>query len=371
MFRGSPFHEVSTQELGVQLSGKKKAKKKLPVFFNTRGIIYPPTLNLEQTSSEVTAAYKASLISGDNLADLTGGFGIDSYYFSKKVKNVVHCELNPELSELAAHNFEVLRAANIQTHTGDGLEFLATSSKTFDWVYLDPSRRDDTGGRVFLLSDCLPNVPEQLDLLFSKAENIMIKTSPLLDLQAGLSELISVKEIHVVAVKNEVKELLWILKKGFSGEVLVKTINFAKNEEQVFEDFFEKAYPVEYSLPLKWLYEPNAAIMKSGLFSSLGAQLDVKKLHSNTHLFTSETLKAFPGRKFEILEILPFKKKKLKAHFRFSKAHIATRNFPLSVEELRKQLRLKDGGAHYLFFVTNSLEERVVLVCQKANPAED
>ena len=208
----------------------------------------------------------------------------------------MHCELNRELSKLATHNFKILGAENIKTFTGDGIAFLA-SSKKFDWIYVDPSRRDTSGGRVFLLSDCLPNVPEHLENIFLKSNNVMIKTSPLLDLHAGLKELNSVREIHIVAVNNEVKELLWVLKNGFSGEVLVKTINFRKNEKQVFENFLGKEYPVEYSLPEKCLYEPNAAIMKSGLFSCLAEQLHLKKLHFNTHLFTSQALTSFPGKK--------------------------------------------------------------------------
>lgn len=371
LFRGSPFREVSAQELGVQLSGKRKAEKKLPLFFNTRGIMYPPTLNLEQTSSEKTAEYKASLVNGDTLIDLTGGFGIDSFYFSKKLKNVLHCEMNPELSELAAHNFEILGAENIQLYTGDGLEFLENSEAAFDWVYIDPSRRDSTGGRVFLLSDCLPNVPDQLDMIFGKTDSILLKTSPLLDLQAGLNELHSVKEIHIVAVNNDVKELLWVLKKGFLGEVKIKTINLGKKKNQTFEAEFGNDHHINYALPKKFLFEPNAAIMKSGLFTSLSAEMDLEKLHPNTHLFTSEVLKDFPGRKFEILEVLPYKKKKLKSQLNFTKAHISTRNFPLSVENLRKQLKLKDGGDTYLFFVTAANEEKLVLICRKAIPAEN
>ncbi|MGB7843004.1 MAG: class I SAM-dependent methyltransferase [Salinimicrobium sp.] len=373
LFRGSPFQEVSVQELGAQLNGKKKAEKKLPEFFNKRGIIYPPLLNLEQTSSEVTAKYKTSLVEGKSLLDLTGGFGIDSFYFSKSLEEVSHCELNTELSELAKQNFKTLNAGNINTIPGDGISFLKSSSERFDWVYVDPSRRDYAGGRVFFLSDCLPNVPENLDLIFSHTENILIKTSPLLDLQAGLNELHSVKEIHIVAVDNEVKELLWVLKKGFLGNVRVHTVNFQKKKLQVFDDFFGRDYPAKYSLPLKWLYEPNAAIMKSRLFSAVGERFGLKKLHPNTNLFTSEALVDFPGRKFEVLQVLPFKKKQLKARLNFSKAHISTRNFPLSVENLRKQLKLMDGGENYLFFITNIEEKKVVMVCKKvpANPTEN
>ena len=363
-FQGSPFEGISTQELLVQLSGKKKAEKKLPTWFAHSGIIYPPNLNLEQTSSEITAEYKASLVSGNTLADLTGGFGIDSYYFSKKAKKVHHLELNEELQEIASHNFGILGAKNVISEAGDGMEFLKNSAEKFDWIYLDPSRRDDAGGRVFFLSDCLPNVPEHLDLLQEKAENIMIKTSPLLDLSAGLKELRNVKEIHVVAVENDVKELLWIISSQPSEEIKIKTINFQKQEKQVFEailggDFFE-----DYGHPEKFLYEPNAAIMKSGLFAALGHKLQLIKLHPNTQLFTSEILRDFPGRRFRIEKVLPFRKKELKKELS-GKANITVRNFPETVFALRKQLKIKDGGDKYLFFTTLQSEEKVVLVCQK------
>ena len=364
-FQGSPFEGVSTQELATQLAGKKKAEKKLPTWFRTQGILYPPNINLEQTSSEITAAYKASLIEGGLLMDLTGGFGIDSFYFSKRFNKVIHCELDPELSELVAHNSRVLEAENIQTLVGDGLAHLEASNEVIDWIYLDPARRDNAGGKVFHLSDCLPDVPEHLELLFSKTSNLLIKTSPLLDLQAGILAREQVKQIHVVAVRNEVKELLWVLSEGPSEEVKIRTVNFKKKGPEVYENVFRKESLVDYSVPLAYLYEPNAAIMKSGLADALGEELGLLKLHPNSQLFTSQELREFPGRRFKVLQSLPYSRKKLKKALSFDQAHIATRNFPESVARLRKQFKLKDGGDKYLFFTTTWKEEKLVVVGEK------
>lgn len=366
ILKGSPFPYVSSQEIGVQISGKKKAKSKLPVWFNAQNILYPPNLNLEQTSSEKTAKYKASLISGDYLIDLTGGFGIDTYFFAEKFRQLAYCELNPELFEIAAHNFKILRAENIKTFQGNGIEFLKVSAKHFDWIYLDPSRRDEHGGKVFQLNQCTPDISDNLELLFSRSENIMLKTSPLLDLKAGIIELKHVSEIHIVAVDSDVKELLWILKKGYQGKVEIKTIDFQKSETQLFETTFSNNQSeVPLSLPLKYLYEPNPAIMKSGMFRELAVQTNTLKLHSNTHLYTSETIKNFPGRKFEVSEILAFNKKVLKQRLKLKKANITTRNFPKPVEVLRQELKISDGGNSYLFFTTNLKNEKIVLVCKK------
>src|SRR6056297_302849 len=215
------FEGVSQKELAEQIEAKKKCQDKLTTWFNTPNIYYPNKLNIEQTSSETTAAYKAQMVSGKSLVDLTGGFGVDSYFFSKKMESVLHCEITSELSEIACHNFKVLGQENIECYPVDGVVFLKSSTSNFDWIYIDPSRRNDKKGKVFLLEDCLPNLPENLSLLFEKTQNILVKTSPLLDIKMGIETLEFVKEVHVVAVQNEVKELLFILEKGYTGSIQI------------------------------------------------------------------------------------------------------------------------------------------------------
>jgi len=366
ILKGSPFSEVTIQEIATQISALNKAEKKLPTWFSNKDIIYPEALNLEQTSSETTAKYKASIIFGDNLIDLTGGFGIDDFYFAQSFKNITHCELNIELSELVSHNFNVLGLINIKTVKGDSIEYLQATDEHFSWIYLDPARRDDYGGKVFHLNQCTPNVTEHLSLLFDKTDNILIKTSPLLDLKAGIIELKFVKEIHIVSVHNEVKELLWILKKGYQKETQIKTINFLKDKSQKFEGCFnEDQENYKLRMPENYLYEPNPAIMKSGLFGTLSQETKTSKLHANSHLYTSAHLQDFPGRSFEILDIWAYNKKSLKKNFKSEKANITTRNFPKSVEAIRKELKIKDGGDHYLFFTTDMNDSKIIINCKK------
>ena len=372
ILKGSPFPGVSIQEIATQISALKKAKSKLPTWYRNQDVLYPPNLNLEQTSSEITAKYKADLINGDTIVDLTGGFGIDDYYFSKSFKKVIHCELNEELSELAAHNFTALSVSNIKTHVGDGLQFLKDLDEKVDWIYLDPARRDDYGGKVFLLEQCTPNVPDNLKLLFQKSDNILIKSSPLLDLSAGIAELRKVVEIHIVSVNNEVKELLWVLNRNISHEINIKTINITTKETQYLDAVLDdEADPSKYSLPLKFLYEPNPAIMKSKLFSTLSTETNTYKLQSNSHLFTSEELRSFPGRSFEIIDVITYNKKSLKKSLQLKKANITTRNFPKSVSEIRKELKIEDGGDAYLFFTTDLNNDKIVVVCRKFTNIKD
>lgn len=365
ILKGSPFKGVPVQELAVQIAGMKKAEKKLPSWFLAENIFYPPNINLEQTSSEITAKYKAGLTEGKKLIDITGGFGIDSYYFAERFAEVIHCELNPELSEIAAHNFKVLGRKNIKTKTEDAIEYLRNLKEIFDWIYIDPARRDDYGGKVFLLEQCTPDVPGNLELFFSKANKILVKTSPLLDLKAGIKELQNVAEIHIVAVNQEVKELIWILKKDSSYPIPVTTVHFHNNEVQFFKAALEDPQRTPFSLPLKFLYEPNPAIMKSGLFGELARKTETAKLHANSHLFTSAELQEFPGRRFKIKKIIPYHKKKLQKELKLKKANITTRNFPKSVADLRKEQKIEDGGDFYIFFTTLLDDEKVVIVSEK------
>lgn len=366
ILKGSPFPNVSIQEIAIQISGLQKAQHKLPTWFEAENIIFPPNINLEQTSSEITARYKASLVSGKNLIDLTGGLGIDAFYFAESFEKVTHCERNQELSEVAAHNFSVLKKDNITTFSGDGINYLKTSPESFDCIYLDPARRDDYGGKVFLLEQCTPNVPEHLDFFLKKAGQVLIKTSPLLDLTAGIRELDNVSEIHILSVNNDVKELLWLISPSIPEKSLIKTVNFQKASFQEFSAYMEtEKGEAPLSLPKQYLFEPNAAIMKSGLFTEVATQTGTAKLHSNSHLYTSDSKTEFPGRSFMIQKVLPYSKKQLKKELTFKKANITTRNFPKTVENLRKELKIEDGGDHYLFFTTNLLNEKIVLVCNR------
>jgi hypothetical protein len=216
-----------------QIVGKQKAQQKLPTWFETANILIPPKVSIEQTSSEITAEYKASLIENGSLCDLSGGFGVDSFYFSKRCKQVVHCEWQPELSNIVAHNSKVLGAANIICKSGNSLDVLS-QYEHFDYLYVDPARRSTSQEKIVLLEDCEPNVVDLQDFYFSKTNQLLIKTSPLLDIVAGLQVLKNVAEIHIVAIQNEVKELLWLLKKGFQGEVTIVTKNLKKEAMETF-----------------------------------------------------------------------------------------------------------------------------------------
>lgn len=366
ILKGISYEGVSTFEIVEQVESKKRCQKKLPTWFQHPGIYYPNKLNIEQTSSEVTAAYKAGLTAGQSLLDLTGGFGVDSYYFAKTFKTVVHCELNLRLSQIVQHNFKVLQCNQVKTLATDGLLHLQNTPDAYDWIYIDPSRRHESKGKVFFLKDCLPNIPQHLETLWRRSKNIMIKTSPLLDISVGITELQFIKEVHVVAVNNEVKELLWILQDGFSGPITMMAINLKSSSQERFHFVrsHESQADPSYSLPLAYLYEPNAAILKSGGFGLLATQFNINKLHKHSHLYTHSTLIDFPGRKFKILKTIPYKKNTIKA-LGLKKANITTRNFPLTTETIKQTFKIKDGGSCYLFFTTNIKNEKIVLLCEK------
>ena len=362
-FAGSPFENVTTRELLQQIESRRKIKNKLPRWYNTDDILYPPKLNLEQTSSEETAEYKSRLVSGSIMADISGGYGVDSFFFSKKVSELDYFELNAELKVMAEHNLNVLGRDNINFHATDGLAGI--SGKRYDIVYADPSRRSEVKGKVYKLSDCVPDIPGNLEKLFAVTDKVLLKTSPMLDLDAGIKALKTVSEIHIVAVKNEVKEVLWLLESGQDSPIKVIAVNLKPNGEQVFSFQFSDIAAVNHSKPLNFLYEPNAAIMKSGAFSLIAKQFNLFKLHKHTHLYTSNELIDFPGRRFRVIEMFPYSKKTMRSGITFEKANIATRNFPESVADLRRKWKITEGGDSYIFFVISGNDEKMVLICEK------
>ncbi|AXG71923.1 16S rRNA m(2)G966-methyltransferase [Kordia sp. SMS9] len=360
---GIPFAEIM-----AQIQAKAKCEKKLPTWFSAKNIYYPNKLNIEQTSSEKTANYKANILKGNSLIDLTGGFGVDCYAFAKKFRKVTHCEISPQLSEIVAHNYKILKVENVETIAQNGIDYVQQTSQTFDCIYVDPSRRNDVKGKVFLLEDCLPDVVSHQEILLKHANTVLIKTSPLLDITNGVRVLKHVKEIHVVAVQNEVKELVWLLDKNSKGDdIAIKTVNLTTKETESFNFQLseERQTEVCFGLPKKYLYEPNAAIMKAGGFSSIANSFQLEKLHPHSHLYTANELIDFPGRRFEVQKIVPFNKKVFKKELHLSKANITTRNFPVSVAAIRKKLTLADGGTDFLFATTLLSENKVILHCIK------
>lgn len=368
VLKGTTIANITISELVEQIESKKKCESKLPTLFNTTKTYYPHKLHIEQTSSEIAAKYKSELFGGKILVDLTGGLGIDSLYFSKVFDRVVHCETNQELSKVARHNFKQLEIDNIECFAGDGLDFLQGHQERIDVIYIDPSRRHGIKGRVYRLSDCEPDVPKHLGKLLRQGKYLMIKTSPLLDIAAGLKELKQVDEIHILSIKNEVKELLWILRQVPNPDLLVQTVNIKEDGKEFFEfNWNEDAAAIAtYSLPKQFLYEPNAAIMKSGGFKTLSSRLGIAKLHKHSHLYTSETLIDFPGRIFRIKNIIPYQKKQVKRIIS-KKANLSTRNFTESVAELRRKFKIADGGNSYIFFTTDLNGTKIVIDCEKTS----
>jgi len=362
----NPFPACSWVNIIQQIQSKQKCKSKLPTWYAAPNLIYPVKLSVEQSSSEITAAYKASLVQGNTLIDLTGGMGVDDYYFSQKVNQLTHCELSSELSASVQHNFGEFGISNVNFVTGDSLTYLQNANQQFDWIYIDPSRRNDVKGKVFLLDDCLPNVPQALELLFAHSSNILVKTAPLLDLNSGIQALQFIKEIHIVAVENEVKELLWLLDQSAKAPIRLRCMHFSKHGNEQVDFEWNAQVDCFYSMPLDYVYEPNSAIMKSGQFQAVAHQFGVGKLHEHSHLYTHNKLIPFPGRVFKIDACVPYNKEGLK-QLALTNANISSRNFPDAVETIRKKWKIKDGGELYCFFTTNKDNQKIVLLCSKLN----
>lgn len=353
-----------------QLRGYQKAQYKLPLWYNNEGIRFPNRISMEQCSSEQTASYKASLISGDICWDMTGGFGVDDYYFAKQFKQVVSCEMQNDLSEIAAYNFKQMGTDNITCVSGNSIELLRAYSKQIDCIYLDPARRADSDQRVFLLEDCVPNILELQDELFEKSPMIVLKTAPVLDIHQSCKQLKGVSDVHIISVNNECKEVLYVLRRDYTASVQYHAINLKNDGTKDIlsaDDRIETQQNLVLGEISNYLYEPNASLMKAGFFKSICSWFPVKKLHQHSHLYTSENLiEKFPGRSFKIIGVTQVQKKKIARFLPEKKAHISIRNFPSTVKDLRKKLGIKEGGDHYLFVSTDCNNQHIVLICKKA-----
>lgn len=355
----SLFTKVSSGELAAQIVAKQKAEKKLPTWFSTAQIYYPPSLSIEQTSSEIAAKHKANLITGDHILDLTGGFGVDSYFFSKKAKRVVYCEIDETLSKVAQHNATILNARNIQFKNTDGIDFLKSSLEKWDTIYIDPARRN-TSGKVFRLEDCTPNILTNLDLLLSKSKRLIVKTSPLLDIDAGLKVLKNVKEVHVVSIKNECKELLWILEKGFVGDLQIIPVALNQTEKSFsfFKDQRFKAVNAEDVILGTFLYEPDVAVLKSGGQDLVANHFNLQKLETSTQLYVSNKLeKSFIGRIFLIDGILDAKDLKKSEKLQ---GNIIVRNYPAKAEKLIEKYKIRSAKDEFLIFCRFANENIII-----------
>ena len=403
-FLGSKYPEVNMPFALDQIRGRKMARVKLPRWASIDGIIYPPHISMEQCSSEATALYKAELAerllnqqkikiceftTKDTVApkfaknegtcenqgkvgfaDLTGGFGVDFSYIAERLGvRAMYVERQEHLCEKAKENFLRLGLANAEVKNGDGIEVLHTLEH-LSLIFIDPARRDDAGNKVVSLKDCTPDVTILQEEMLSKADYVVIKLSPMLDWHRAISELSHVREVHIISVNNECKELLLVLSARNMGNLHIYCVNDAQSfvcEESDMEASSVKIAPSTLE-EMQYLYEPNASLMKAGCFGVLSGRYDARMLSKNSHLFVSrEPIAAFPGRSFRIIAVSSFNKKELKRHLSgITKANIATRNFPLSVAELRKRLKLKDGGETYIFATTLSDESHVLVITEKA-----
>jgi 16S rRNA G966 N2-methylase RsmD len=354
--------------LAEQIEGRQKAKHKLPHWFKSDKVVFPPRISMEQCSSELTAIFKSSLVKGDSLVDLTGGFGVDDWAFAQQFKEVVYLEQQMHLAELAKHNFEQLGCENVKVVVEDSMVFIENTTQQFDCIYLDPARRKETQ-KVYKLADCEPNVENILPLLWQKTNQILLKCSPLLDIDLAAKSLNHLTKVIVVAVENECKELLFLLQKNEEKSFEIEAVNLKLNGETnrfVYQKKEEEIATPTYGNPLVFLFEPNAAILKSGAFKIIALKFNLLKLHPNSHLYTaSMPCDDFPGRKFKISACLPFSKNQIKKMKLPLKANITTRNFPYSTTELRKMTHIKDGGDIYLFFTTLMDGSLAVLVAEK------
>lgn len=362
--QGTKDPEVDLTFALEQIAGRQKAKTKIPSWAEAEGIVYPPHLSMEQCSSEQTARYKASIAGeGALVVDLTAGFGVDLAYISQGFKKAVHVEQQPQLCAISSENYKVLGLNHVEVVCGDGIDYLHQLDHA-DLIFLDPARRDEHGGRTYDIADCTPNVLQIRDELLEKADRVMLKLSPMLDWRKAVEDLGNVSEVHIVSVDNECKELLLMMEKE---EKSLKVV--CVNNESVFEvgTFRLPLTPSNLRGERRYLFEPNASVMKAGCFGELQSRFPVMQLDKNSHLFVSDKdIDDFPGRRFIIERTTSMNKHDLKAALEdISKANITVRNFPMSVAELRKRLKLKEGGEVFIFATTVEGEGHQLFICRK------
>ena len=369
--QGTKNPEVNLTFALEQIAGRQKAKTKLPTWAAIDGIIYPPHLSMEQCSSEQTARYKANIAGkGALMVDLTAGYGVDMAFVSPNYRRAIHVEQQASLCAISSENFKLLGLNHIEVVCADGVDYLHQLDYA-DLIFLDPARRDDHGARTYGIADCTPNVLELRDELLQKADRVMLKLSPMLDWRKAVEDLGNVNEVHIVSVDNECKELLLILSKEEKPLKL-----FCVNNDQVFEgdqgDWLNERSIAEIRVPVPmssqaYLFEPNASIMKAGCFALLEQRFKVAQVDKNSHLFVSDSdISNFPGRRFIIEKTTSMNKRELKAALAgIDKANITVRNFPMSVAELRKRLKLKEGGDLYLFATTIAGHQHQLFLCRK------
>jgi len=383
----TPESDTSAAFLAAQVKALQKIRTKIPAWY-CPGLTFPLAVSIEQASSERTARFKAGLLSGQKIADLSGGLGVDSFFFAQRFDSLVYVEENEVLVAAARHNFAHLGVQNVQIEHGSAEYFLSQTKENFDLIYLDPARRDGQGGRVFRLEDCSPDVLKIKPLLLQKATRVLLKTAPMLDLRLAVKQLGQVSKIWVVASEGECREVLYLIEQTAPPleQIPINAVSLhapnrtdtlrnertdldAPIESDVREFGFtwaeeQEAHP-ELSEPRQFLYEPNPAILKAGAFRCFANRFGLAKLHPNTHLYTaSEHVAPVPARSFSIERVCKYDRKAVQAAIPEGKANIACRNFPDTPEQVRRKLGLADGGETYLFAVTDVLGNRSVLVCR-------
>jgi len=351
-----------------QIEARQILSKKVPSWASNPDLLFPKHLSIEQCSSELTAKYKASIINGgDVFVDLTGGLGIDSYFLSERFKTSYYVENQKELCDLAEHNFAVL-GRKITVVNSDAETFLS-KNHDFDLIFIDPARRDIYNRKMVSLHDCSPDVVHLVETHGRTSQQYLIKASPMLDISLITNELKNISEVHIVSVKNECKEVLVLLRPDYNGEIMIHCVDLSPAGKRYAFPLRDEqsAIPTFATTIKKYLYEPNAAIMKAGAFKLVSQRFAIEKLHVNSHLYTSDNLISdFPGRIFEVVGFAPFNKKIKKELLKYvDEASVAVRNFPLSANELRKNLNLKESDKNFVFGTTMQGEKKVLLLCKR------